>query len=353
MAHPLKTTRIEGFRMPAEWEPQEAVWLAWPQNTETFGEFLPEVQKIYLELMKVISPGQKVQLCVRNLEEKTAVQELLKTVKISSDHIIFHEFSTIDVWIRDYGPTFLISRNSPHKLAMIDWNFNAWGNKYPELIADTHIPRFIHKSLQCIRFPPGIILEGGSIEVNGEGTLITTEQCLLHPNRNPHLSRAELEHILKEHLGVSKILWLQHGIVGDDTDGHIDDVARFISSTTIFCAYEENPADENFTPLHENYLRLCQMTTAKNQELNVIKLPMPSKVELHGIRLPASYLNFYIGNDIVIVPIFGDPHDATALMTIQDFFPTREVVGIDSKALVYGLGSFHCITQQQPKVLET
>ncbi len=350
MTHTLKTPRNEGFRMPAEWEPQEAVWLAWPHNAETFGKYLDEVQTTYIELIKVISPAQHVHLCVNDGEEKKKVQVLLKNAEIHNENVIFHDISTIDVWMRDYGPTFLTSVDSPQRLAMIDWDFNAWGNKYPELIADSQIPHLMHNSLQCTRFHPEIVLEGGSIEVNGEGTLLTTEQCLLHPNRNPQLSRPEIEHLLTEYLNVSKILWLQHGIVGDDTDGHIDDVARFISPTTILCAYEENTHDENYLPLHANYLRLCQMTTAKGQLLRVIKLPMPAKVELHGSRLPASYLNFYIGNKAVVVPLFGDPHDAPALKILQDNFPNRKVVGIHSKALVYGLGSFHCITQQQPKI---
>ncbi|MHA1746556.1 MAG: agmatine deiminase family protein [Promethearchaeota archaeon] len=348
MTRSLKTPRTEGFRMPAEWEAQEGVWLAWPHNTETFGKYLEEVQTTYLELIKVISKAQHVHLCVNDGDEKKKVQVLLKSGKIPYENILFHEIPTVDVWMRDYGPTFLISRKFPSQLAMIDWDFNAWGNKYPELKADSFIPEFIHKYIPCTRFQPKFVLEGGSIEVNGEGTLLTTEQCLLHPNRNPQLSRLEIEHILTEYLNVSKILWLQYGIAGDDTDGHIDDIARFISPITILCAYEENTHDENYLTLYENYLRLCQMTTAKGQRLSVIKLPMP-KVELHGSRLPASYLNFYIGNEAVVVPIFGDPHDAPALKIFQEHFPNRKVVGIDSKALVYGLGSFHCITQQQPK----
>jgi agmatine deiminase len=353
MTQPLKTPLSEGFRMPAEWEPQEAVWLAWPQNIETFGEYLPEIQNVYLELIMVISTGQKVHLCVRNLEEKKHVQAHLQNAKIPNDNIIIHEIPTVDVWIRDYGPTFLISHQSPPRLAMIDWDFNAWGNKYPELKADSKTPKLMNQSLQCLRFEPKIVFEGGSIDVNGEGTLLTTEQCLLHPNRNPQLSRIEIEHILKEYLNVSKVLWVPHGIVGDDTDGHIDDVARFINPTTIVCAYEENSDDDNYQPLQENFRQLCRMRTAKGQPLQVIKLPMPSKVELNGIRLPASYLNFYIGNDVVVVPIFGDPQDILALKILQENFPTRKVVGIDSKALVYGLGSFHCITQQQPKLSES
>ena len=350
MILPPKTPRTEGFRMPAEWAPQEAVWLAWPHNTETFGKYLPEVQKVYLELMRVVSSGQNVQLCVRNTKEKSLVQAHLKDAKISCKNIRFHELPTVDVWIRDYGPTFLISVHSPPQLALIDWEFNAWGNKYPELKVDSQIPQLMNTSLQCIRFQPGIVLEGGSIDINGEGTLLTTEQCLLHPNRNAHLSRNELEHILKEYFNVSKILWLQYGIVGDDTDGHIDDVARFINPTTILCAYEEDTTDDNYLALHANYMKLCKMTTAKEQPLNIIKLPMPSKVELHGIRLPASYLNFFIGNEVVVVPIFEDYHDALALKILQNLFPKREVIGINSKTLVYGLGSFHCITQQQPKI---
>ena len=234
---------------------------------------------------------------------------------------------------------------------MVDWYFNAWGQKYESHLKDTRIPSLIHKKMDIPYFMPEMVLEGGSIDVNGKGTLMTTEQCLLHPTRNPHLTQKEIEQTLCDYLGVKQIIWLNQGIEGDDTDGHIDDVARFVNATTVVCAYEENRSDSNHPVLKENYERLLDSTDQDGNRLEVIRLPMPGMEEDVEGRLPASYANFYIGNQTVLVPVFGHENDSIALEILKTVFPDREVVGIPSLDLVYGLGTLHCITQQQPAIV--
>jgi agmatine deiminase len=231
---------------------------------------------------------------------------------------------------------------------MVAWTFNAWGEKYPGLMGDTRIPCLINDDLKMECFLPGIVLEGGSIDVNGCGTVLTTEQCLLNGNRNPGMNKEEIETYLKEYLGASKVIWLKEGIAGDDTDGHVDDVARFVNPTTVLCAYEDDPEDENYSVLMANYEQLCRETDQDGNPLNVIKLPMPGRFG-GELRLPASYANFYIGNEVVMVPVFGDENDIVALKIIQEAFPERKVVGIDCREVVQGMGAIHCISQQQPR----
>jgi agmatine deiminase len=233
---------------------------------------------------------------------------------------------------------------------MVGWKFNAWGEKYIELIRDSAIPSLLQKHLGFPLFEPGIVLEGGSIEVNGNGVVITTEQCLLHPSRNPNLSREELGQYLREYLGISTVLWLGEGIAGDDTDGHIDDVARFADPTTILCAVEEDVTDENFRPLQDNVLRLQQARSPNGDPFRIVPVPMPDRIEDPEGRLPASYLNFYTGNQVVLVPQFGSPRDILARQVIGKAFPGRSVVGIDCRQLVEGMGTLHCVTQQQPRL---
>jgi len=253
-----------------------------------------------------------------------------------------------DVWFRDYGPTFVANRETG-SLAMVHWIFNAWGEKYPELMRDTRIPLTMNRDMALPVFTPGIVMEGGSIEVNGRGTVITTEACLLNPNRNPDLSREDIEAYLEAYIGAGHVIWLKEGIAGDDTDGHIDDIARFVDPTTVLCALEENEDDVNYAPLKENYEILKRSTDQDGTPLTVIPLPMPGAVGGED-RLPASYANFYIGNTIVLVPVFGHPNDEVALARIRQAFPDREVVGIDCTAMVPGFGAIHCISQQQPSV---
>jgi len=274
------------------------------------------------------------------------VRTLLSAAGIDLLRIRFHRLEYADVWFRDYGPTFVV--HPEEKLpGMVHWRFNAWGGKYPQMAGDTVIPDRVCRAAGMKVFTPGIVLEGGSIEVNGRGTVLTTEQCLLHPNRNPSLSREEIEAYLQEFLGVSRVVWLKEGIAGDDTDGHIDDIARFSDPSTILCAVEEDPKDENHDVLQENLRILREARDQDGRPFTVIPLPMPGTVG-DGIRLPASYANFAIANRTVLVPVFGDPNDARALAVIGDAFPGRNVVGIDCRAMVQGLGALHCITQQQP-----
>jgi agmatine deiminase len=338
------TPKTLGYRMPAEWESQEAVWLAWPHNELTWpGSTLAEVEQTYVEIIRALYTGQKIKLLVKDPESEARVRNLLGRAGIALKQVIFVRIATQDAWVRDYGPTF-VTNNDRRQLAMVKWIFNAWGNKYDDLLGDNRVPYEMNRTVHLQMFEPGIVLEGGSIEVNGKGTVLTTEQCLLNKNRNPHLSRSEIEGCLKEHLNVREVLWLKEGIIGDDTDGHIDDIARFVNENTVLCALEDDPSDDNYETLKENHGRL------KTLNVNVVPLPMPGYVGAHDARLPASYANFYIGNDAVVVPVFGHRNDQRALDIIQGCFPTRIVVGVNASAMVYGLGTIHCCSQQEPRV---
>jgi agmatine deiminase len=326
--------------MPAEWHSHTATWLSFPHNQETWGDRLLDVEDACVQMIDSLHRGEIVNLLVNDEAMERRVKAKLLAVGVDLSRVVLHRIPTVDAWIRDYGPTFLLQKS---EIAMVDWTFNGWGNKYPDYPRDTVIPRLINERLRIPRFEPGIVLEGGSIDVNGAGAVLTTEQCLLNPNRNPHLSKTEIEQYLKDYLGVTQIIWLGEGIVGDDTDGHVDDIARFVNPTTIACAVEEDPADENYAALRENYRRL--QTTG----LNVIPLPMPGVVSDGERRLPASYANFYIGNEVVLVPTFHHPNDVKAMAILAQTFPTRKVIGIPCASLIYGYGAIHCVTQQQPK----
>jgi agmatine deiminase len=302
-------------------------------------------------MMAALTPHEVVNLLVDDRATEAAVRGRCDFT--TATNIRFHQTPTVDSWIRDYGPNFLI--NEQGTLAYNDWTFNAWGNKYEELKKDDSIPAQLQSILRAHRFEPGMVLEGGSIEVNGAGVVLTTEQCLLNPNRNPGLSRTEIEQYLKNYLGVAKVLWLGEGIVGDDTDGHIDDLARFINPTTIACAVEDDPADPNYEILQDNLIRLEQMTDLNGRAFEIVKLPMPGVIAGESTdgrnldRLPASYANFYIANRVVLQPVFGHENDGRALKTMQRLFPDRQVVAINCEPLVWGMGTIHCVTQQQPQ----
>jgi agmatine deiminase len=370
--------------MPAEWHRHTATWLSWPKDPETWPERVPQVQQIFLKMIAALAPHETVNLLVNDEETELAVRARCKFA--GSENIRFHQIATVDSWIRDYGPNFLLSDQMPdppvsdtlqfvdnsarksldetndklkyagRALAYNDWIFNAWGNKYEELKQDDSIPKLLESVLKLPRFEPGIVMEGGSIEVNGSGCLLTTEQCLLNPNRNPHLSKTEIERYLKNYLGVEKILWLGEGIVGDDTDGHVDDIARFVGPDVIVCAVEEDRQDANYELLRDNFERLQGMTDANGRHFEIVTLPMPgvvggSSTDNRNLdRLPASYANFYIANEVVLAPIFGHPNDARALTTLEKLFPSRRVIGINCEPLVWGMGTIHCVTQQQPAV---
>jgi len=341
------TPRSLGYQMPAEWERHEAIWLSWPYDLDSFPE-IEAVEKAYTAIIKAIHQSEIVNLLVKDEMLLRAVVDRLKNEKVDLRRVHFHLLSYADVWFRDYGPTFVVRENEAGKsVAAVNWIFNAWGEKYEGLMADARIGSLINNDLKMECFRPGIVMEGGSIDVNGSGTVLTTEQCLLNKNRNPSLNREEIESYLREFLGVQKVIWLLEGIAGDDTDGHVDDIARFVNPTTVLCAYENDPEDENYPALKQNYELLCRETDQDGCPLTVIKLPMPGRVGAKR-RLPASYANFYIGNDVVMVPVFGHRNDSVALKIIGEAFPSRRAVGINCREMVHGLGTVHCISQQQP-----
>jgi len=342
----LRNTPLRrGYRMPAEWERHDAVWLSWPHDIDTFPE-IEEVERAYASIVKELHRGELVNLLVTDRLMLARAVGLLQKSGVEVKRVRFHLLDYADVWIRDYGPSFVVN-DREKKLAMVAWRFNAWGEKYPGLLKDARVPSLINEDLGLECFTPGIVLEGGSVEVNGRGTVLTTEQCLLNGNRNPGRRKEEIELMLKEYLGASKVIWLGEGIAGDDTDGHVDDIARFVAPRKVLCACEEDPEDENCQPLRESYEILRRESDQDGRRLEVTRLPMPGYVKRDG-RLPASYANFYIGNQAVLVPVFGHENDGRALMTIGEAFPGRRVVGIDCRAMVAGLGAIHCISQQQP-----
>ena len=339
-----------GFRMPAEWEMHSGTWLTWPRPEGiSFPDKYETVPDVYAELIRALVRVESVHINVWNAEKEDWVRGLLSDRKTPLDRVSFHHFPAYEPWCRDHGPIFLVrDRAGIRERVVVDWDYNAWGGKYPPYDLDDAVPRHVAALRGLPLYSPGMILEGGSIEVNGAGTLLTTEACLLNPNRNPKLNREQIEQQLRDYLGVRHILWLGDGIVGDDTDGHIDDIARFTDSQTVVTVVEEDPADANYGLLQENLHRLRSMKDQDGNALRIVELPMPGVVEYDGQRLPASYANFYIANRCVLVPTYRHANDARALEVLRPLFPGREVIGIDSTELIWGLGSFHCISQQEP-----
>lgn len=355
MTHPSPIPNVTptslGYRMPAEWERHEATWLAWPHNLNTWPGKFDLIPEVYIDIIRALHPHEPVHICVNDAEAVLETRDLLSREGLGLGNVKFYEVPTDDTWARDHGPIFISrTHQNTQELAITDWIFNSWGEKYGPWTLDDVVPQKIAKLLNLPLFEPGIVLEGGSIDVNGQGTLLTTEACLLHPNRNPTLTREDIETYLRAYFGVTHILWLGDGIVGDDTDGHIDDLARFVNPTTVVCALEEDTTDDNYALLQENYARLQKMTDQDGQPLRVVPLSMPSPVEYDGTRLPASYANFYIANGVILMPTYNCPNDKRAIATLQNLFPTRQVVGIHCTELVWGLGAIHCITQQQPAI---
>ncbi|MCY4487390.1 MAG: agmatine deiminase family protein [Deltaproteobacteria bacterium] len=346
----LADPRGAGYRMPAEWAPHAATWLAWPHNHDTWPDHLERVRETWLEMIGALVPGETVHLLVDDASSEAAVAARLRQRGIDAGRVVFHRVPTVDVWIRDYGPTFITRAQPSAALALVNWRFNAWGLKYADYVADDAVPRKLNEALGLPAFMPDIVLEGGSVDVNGAGLCLVTEECLLNPNRNPGWERAAIEALLKTALGLERVLWLPAGMAGDDTDGHIDNLARFVDRETVVCVVEPDPTDENHKALQENYRRLAAATDAAGRRLRVVPLPQPDPVTADGARLPASYANFYIANGVVLVPLYGGPRDRTALDTLADLFPGRRIAGIDARALILGLGGIHCVTQQEPAV---
>ena len=331
------TPRALGFRMPAEWEPHEATWLAWPHNEEDWpGRFAP-IPWVYGEIVRKLSAVERVRILVRDEDLRESARQVLEKVGVNMAAVEFHLRPTDRVWTRDFAPLFL--KNVQGEVAAVKFNFNGWA-KYENHLLDDAAGR----AIPGVRWQPDMVLEGGSIDVNGAGLLLTTEECLLSSvqARNPSLTREQLESRLSDYLGIDRVLWLNNGIFGDDTHGHIDDLARFTDPESIVIVSEDDPADPNHAPLAENFARTQSMP------LRVRKLPMPKPLWFDGVRLPASYANFYIANKTVLVPTFNDPNDRVALQTLSECFPNRQVVGINCVELVWGLGTLHCMTQQQP-----
>ena len=336
--------------MPAEWARHRGTWLSWPHRESSWPGNFERVPAVIAEMVRHLAPGEEVHINVSGAEMESEVRGMLQRAKIATGNVHFHHNPTNDAWCRDHGPIF-VQRGDEQLI--LDWGYNAWGGKYPPYDLDDVIPTRIAEELGISVAHPPMILEGGSIDVNGAGTLLTTEACLLNPNRNPGLSRETIETMLRDWLGVHHILWLGDGIVGDDTDGHIDDIARFTEARTVVTVVEEDPADENHALLQDNLHRLESMSDQDGMPLRIVTLPMPRAVVCEGQRLPASYANFYIGNEVVLLPAYDPPRDRVAQETLQRLFPTRRVVPIDCTALIWGLGAFHCLTQQWPDTGET
>ncbi len=345
------TPKEPGYYFPAEFALHSATWLSWPHKEASWPGKINAIYPYYGEFVKTLAASEKV--CINVNDQTMQVSAAAHLEKAGADlaNIEFFIHPTNDAWCRDHGPAFLVNPDAPlHKKVIVDWKYNAWGNKYPPYDLDDVIPTLIAKHYDIPVYYPGIIMEGGSVEFNGRGTLLSSTCCLLNPNRNPHLKQEQIEQYLYDYYGVEQILWIDEGIEGDDTDGHIDDTVRFVNEDTVLAVVEKNKPDENYAPLQRNLKQLQQMRLLNGKQLNITELPMPDKVIWEDQRLPASYANFYIANKYVIVPTYRCRQDEEALQIIQSAFPGREVKGIDSTEIIWGLGSFHCLSQQEPLV---
>jgi agmatine deiminase len=346
-----------GYRIPAEWEAHEATWLAWPHNPEDWPGKFQAIPWLYAEIVRLLAARERVHLLVQDEKEQRLATSILKRAHANLDNVSFHQWPTDRVWTRDSGPIFV--RDPEGRVAITNWRFNAWA-KYPDWHLDDRIPDRAAELLGLPSWEPTIslgdeqrrlVLEGGSIDTNGQGVLMTTEECLLSEvqQRNPGVSREQLETALGDYLGIDQVIWLGRGIAGDDTHGHVDDITRFVAPATILTAVEPNASDPNHEPLAENLARLKAARTLDGKQFTIVELPLPRAVVFRNQRLPASYANFYIANGLVLMPTFHDPNDRIALGILAELFPDREVIGIHAIDLVWGLGTLHCMTQQQPK----
>ena len=343
-----ETPAALGYRMPAEWEPHAATWLSWPHNRATWpGQFEP-IPGVWAQLVRTLAPFEPVHILAGGEAVMAEARRLVGDVQ----GVTLHAIATNDAWARDHGPMFLVGPPDAPP-ALVHWGYNAWGGKYAPIDQDQRVPQRIADAIGYLRFEPGIILEGGAVDFNGRGTVLTTEQCLLNKNRNPGLSRADVERRLADYCAARHVIWLGQGIVGDDTDGHIDEVARFVGPRTVVAAVEQDPTDPNYHALRDNLSRLRASTDEAGRPLEVIELPMPRPTFYKTTRLPASYTNFYIANGVVIVPQFGDTADPNADAEVVEIlarlFPERQVRGLPARELAWGLGTYHCITQQQAR----
>lgn len=354
MKRSSKNSGVKARRFPAEWEPHAATWLAWPHFKDDWpGKFEP-IPWVYAEIIRNLAKHERVELIVNDAVAEKRVRKILDRANAHSENVRFHRWKTNRVWTRDSGCTFVTDEGS--QLSAIHWRFNAWA-KYPNYQHDSKIGGLMAESAGAGEIEPTlrnkrVVLEGGSIDSNGKGTLLTTEECLLSKvqQRNPGMSRKDYEDVFAEHLGIKSVIWLGSGVAGDDTHGHVDDITRFVAPDTVVTAVESNPEDPNYESLRENIRRLREAVDQDGKQLAIVELPMPAPVIFEGRRLPASYANFYIANGIVLVPVFNDPNDRIALDVLADLFADRDVVGIYSGDLIWGFGAMHCMTQQQPAV---
>jgi len=353
MTHPEGSPHAHGYRMPAEWAQHAATWVAWPHNpTDWPGKFQP-VPWVYADIVRHLSSVEDVHILVNDAAAQKRATSTLKRAGANLSRVHFHRWPTNRVWTRDTGPIF-VKNTASGETAITNWKFNAWA-KYDDWQLDDQIPGRVAKLLNLPEWTPHfdgkrVVLEGGSIDTNGAGVLLTTEECLLSEvqQRNPGLSRSDLERVFHDYLGIEQVVWLNRGVAGDDTHGHIDDITRFVGENVIVTVTEPNPEDENHLPLAENLERLRSAKNLHGKPFEVVELPMPAPVIFDGQRLPASYGNFYIANGLVLVPTFNDPNDRHALNTLAALFPNRKIVGIHCGDLIWGLGALHCMTQQQP-----
>lgn len=337
-----------GYKFPAEFAPHLATWLSWPHKEASWPGKIESIYPNYAQFIKYLTLGEEVRINVVDEAMKSFAIGHLNQAAVDLNKVSFFMHPTNDAWCRDHGPAFLINESAPDRKVIVDWNYNAWGNKYPPFDLDDVIPTLIGKHFNLPVFHPGIVMEGGSVEFNGKGSLMTSKACLLNENRNPHLNQSQIEDYLCNFYGVDQILWVDDGIVGDDTDGHIDDTVRFVNEDTVITVVESDQQDENYELLQTNLKQLKAMRLINGKQLNIVELPMPDAVIYEDQRLPASYANFYISNKHVIVPTFRSDKDDKALQIIAQCFPNRETVGIDSTDIIWGLGSFHCLSQQEP-----
>ncbi|CAG0959373.1 agmatine deiminase [Myxococcaceae bacterium] len=340
----------DGWRWPAEWEPHRATWLAWPHNPATWPGRLERVYEPYVAMVEVLAAHEPVCINVADEAMEEAARRRLRAAGVDPDgNLRFFHVPTDDTWARDHGPIFLVrDEGGGRERAILDFGFNSWGGKYGPWSQDDRVPARVAEILGLQRFEPGIVLEGGSIDGNGRGTILTTESCLLHANRGAGRTRESMEEALSRLLGARHVLWLGDGIEGDDTDGHIDDLARFVDPHTVVTVIEPEVSDPNHAALEENLRRLRSMRDQDGKRLAVATLPMPPPLVVDGQRCPASYANFYLANGVALVPVFSAPSDERALAILRELLPGREVVAIPCSDLVYGLGAVHCMTQQEP-----
>ena len=344
------TPKEQGYRFPAEWEKHNATWLSYPHvDSYSWPDKLAQIFPFYNQFIGVLSKGEKVCINVRNSELRDSVYRELKALHLDLANIDIYIHPTNDAWCRDYGPAFLVNKTAKEPKIIVSWNYNAWGEKYPHEL-DEQIPGIIGMQLGVPVYYPGIVMEGGAVEFNGKGTILTTAACLLNENRNPLLNQARIENYLYQYYGAEQILWLGEGIDGDDTNGHVDDITRFFREDAVLTVVETDKSDPNHRILKENLKMLKTMRLLNGKQLDIAELPMPTPVVFQGQRLPASYANFYISNHAVIVPLYRCKEDDQAMSIIEECFPDRKTVGIDSVEIIWGLGSFHCLSQQEPLI---